>query len=66
MMAPIDQIASSINQIAHISMENASKTQQVSVSVDNQSSSSEEINASAASLAKMAEELQEIVQKFKI
>lgn len=66
MKEPIDHISSSVNQIANISTDAASQTQQVSVSVEEQSASSGEINASAASLAKMAEELQELVQKFKI
>ncbi|WP_424766967.1 methyl-accepting chemotaxis protein [Paenibacillus sp. sgz302251] len=66
MMVPIEQIANHINQIASISTEAASKTQQVSASVEEQSASSGKMTASAMSLAKLAEEMQELIQRFRI
>ncbi len=66
MAGSMEQIASSVDEITSITTETASQTQQVSVSMEEQSASSGEITASATSLAKLAEELQQSVQKFKI
>lgn len=66
MSAAIEQVSSNINQITRVATEIASQSQQVSAATEEQLASSEEMAASSASMAKMAEELQELIKKFKI
>ncbi len=60
------EIVSAMKAIDSISNKTAEQTQTVSAATEEQSASMEEIAASSHGLAKMAEELQEIVSKFKI
>ena len=62
----IEQISSDINDITNISTETAFQTQKVSSSMEEQLASSEEIAVSANTMANLAEELQKLVQKFKV
>lgn len=55
-----------LRSIGRLSSDNASQTEQISASVQQQAAASEEITASAEVLAKQAEELQELLQKFKV
>ncbi|MGD8191248.1 methyl-accepting chemotaxis protein [Brevibacillus ginsengisoli] len=60
------QVVQSIEQIQGVAETAASGTQNVSAASEEQLASMEEITSSASSLAKMAEELQELVGKFKV
>ncbi len=60
------QVVVSINTINEISKEAAGQAQSVSAATEEQSASMEEIAASSRNLAKMAEELQSVVSKFKL
>ncbi|MET3292277.1 methyl-accepting chemotaxis protein [Brevibacillus fluminis] len=61
-----DQVVQSIAQIQGVAEAAASGTQNVSAASQEQLASMEEITSSAEALAKMAEELQELVGKFKV
>nr|WP_320147318.1 methyl-accepting chemotaxis protein [uncultured Anaeromusa sp.] len=60
------QIVEEVHQIDAISKNALDHTQTVSAATEEQSASMKEIGANSQSLAKMAEELQQAVQKFKI
>jgi len=60
------QIVASINKISEVSTKAAGQTQNVSAVTEEQSASMEEIAASSQALAKMAEDLTQAVNKFKI
>lgn len=60
------QVVASVKVIDKISKENASQTQTVSAATEEQSASIEEIASSSQSLAKMAQDLQDIISKFKV
>lgn len=60
------QIVSSVQDIDKISKNTAGQTQSVSAATEEQSASMEEVAAASRSLAKMAEELQVAIGKFKI
>jgi len=60
------QVVRSIQLISEIAEGTATGTQEVSASSQQQLASMEEISASARSLSKMAEDLQVIVEKFKM
>jgi methyl-accepting chemotaxis protein len=60
------QIVESVRDIDKISKEAVGSTQTVSAATEEQSASMEEIAASSQALAKMAEELQGVVRKFKM
>lgn len=66
MAAGSQQIVRSVHDIELISKETAGQTQTVSAATEEQSASMEEIAASSQALAKMAEELQNAVQKFRV
>ena len=55
-----------VHQIDDISKNALDHTQTVSAATEEQSASMKEIGANSQSLAKMAEELQQAIQKFKI
>jgi methyl-accepting chemotaxis protein len=61
-----EHIVNTINQVAAVAKSNSSGTQSVSASSEEQLASMEEINASSAALAKMAEQLQVIIGNFKV
>lgn len=60
------QIVASVRDIDRISRETAGQTQTVSAATEEQSASMEEIAASSQALAKMAEELQNVVRRFRV
>jgi methyl-accepting chemotaxis protein len=66
MSAGSEQIARSIKDVDQISKETAAQSQSVSAATEEQSASIEEIAASSTALARMAEELQNELRKFKI
>jgi methyl-accepting chemotaxis protein len=66
MSAGAEQIVQSIQLISTIAESAASGTQEVSAATEEQLASMQEISASATSLSKMAEDLQELIQKFKV
>ncbi len=66
MAANSNEVNQSIENIASISEENSAAVEQVSASTEEMSAQVEEVNASAASLAEMAQLLQGIVQQFKL
>lgn len=60
------QIVTAVQEIDHISRDTAGQTQTVSAATEEQTASMEEIASSSQALAKMAEELQDVVRKFKV
>ena len=60
------QIVSAVRDIDHIAREAAGQTQTVSAASEEQSASMEEIAASSQALAKLAEQLQNDVRKFRV
>ncbi len=61
-----EQIVASSRAIEKISKENAGQTQTVSAATEEQSASMEEIAAASQGLAKMAQDLQDIISRFKV
>src|SRR5690606_16791395 len=66
MAAGTEQIVQAMRLISEVAEESGAGTQEVSVTTEEQMASMDEISTSAGSLANMAEELQGIVNKFKI
>ena len=66
MSVAAEQVVRSIEQFAEIAEVTAAGTQNVSAASEEQLASMEEISTSAASLAKMAVELQDVVNRFKV
>lgn len=71
--AVIEQVNSSsqsmvqmMEGVAHIAEQSAGNTQNVAASAEEQNASMEEISASAEALSAMAQNLQEIISKFKV
>ncbi|WP_145409612.1 methyl-accepting chemotaxis protein [Paenibacillus xylanexedens] len=64
--ASTDDVVKFMNKVSTISEKNSEGTHDVSAATEEQLASMEEIASSAASLAHMAEELQEQVTKFKV
>ncbi|MFC0212967.1 methyl-accepting chemotaxis protein [Paenibacillus chartarius] len=60
------QMAANIQSISGVAAANAGETQAVAASAEQQLASSEEVTASAVMLAKMAEELGTLVDRFKL
>ncbi|MHA4136074.1 methyl-accepting chemotaxis protein [Bacillus cereus] len=60
------QVSASINEIAATIEENAASVQNIAGSSEEQLASVDEINAAAVHLSQMAEELQEMIGKFKV
>ncbi|MDA2608314.1 methyl-accepting chemotaxis protein [Bacillus cereus] len=60
------QVSASINEIAATIEENAASVQNIAGSSEEQLASVDEINAAAVHLSQMAEELQEMISKFKV
>lgn len=61
-----NQMVSSIESVQGISQEFAGTTQQVAAAAEEQSASTEQIAATSLTLARMAEDLQQSVQTFKL
>lgn len=66
MAAGAEQMVQSMRFISEIAEESEAGTQEVSASTEEQMASMDEISTSAGSLAHMAEELQDIVNNFKL
>ena len=66
MFASVEEVNASIEEMAIIAQNSASNTQNVASASEEQLASMEEITASATSLSKMAEDLQVIVNQFKL
>lgn len=60
------QVATSIKLVKDIAVESAASNQNVSAATEEQLASMEEIETSATNLAKMSEELQQLIRQFKI
>lgn len=60
------QVEQSMQFISGVSEETASGVQEVSASTEEQTATMEEISSSAAMLSKMAEELQTMINRFKL
>ncbi len=61
-----DQLVQAIENVTQVSEKSAEYTQDVAASAEEQNASMEEVSAAAATLAKIAEQLQEAVNIFKI
>lgn len=66
MSAGAEEVAASVQEMSHIATQSASGFQSVSAASEEQLASMEEITSSAATLAKMAEQMRDIVEKFKL
>lgn len=64
--ASLDQVVENVKGIDDITRKTTGDSQDVSAATEEQLASMEEISSSAASLAKMAEELQDLIKKFTI
>ncbi|MGE6491423.1 methyl-accepting chemotaxis protein [Exiguobacterium sp. NPDC077395] len=64
--ANVQEVAATASQIADIADENSSVSKQVAATTDDQLKSIEEVSQSAKALATMAEELQDLVSRFKL
>ncbi|MDL4843211.1 methyl-accepting chemotaxis protein [Aquibacillus rhizosphaerae] len=61
-----EEMVQTIETVANVSEQSAANAQNVAASTEEQLGSMEEITASAESLSQMAEELQDLVKRFKI
>ncbi|WP_139990488.1 methyl-accepting chemotaxis protein [Paenibacillus paridis] len=66
MTAGVDEMTSAMKTISEVTENSAAGTEQVTASTQEQLSSMEEISAASSSLAKMAEDLQLTVSRFKV
>lgn len=66
MAASVEQVNHSMEEMDHISQTSAANTQNVASASEEQLASMEEISTSAFALSAMAEELQALVNKFKV
>ena len=66
MMSKKDQIINVIENLSAISEENAAGTEQVSASVEEQTASMSQISEASEELAKLAQDMQESISKFKL
>lgn len=66
MNAGREQIVVAVQQIHEIAKVSSGETQSISAAAEEQSASMEEIASSSQALARMAEEMQKIVRKFKV
>ncbi|PLR94430.1 methyl-accepting chemotaxis protein [Bacillus sp. T33-2] len=64
--ASVEEVAASSTHITQTAKVNSSNSEEVAASTEEQLASMEEINSSAQSLAYMADELKDLVSKFKI
>ncbi|MFT9848848.1 methyl-accepting chemotaxis protein [Aneurinibacillus sp. REN35] len=61
-----NKMTAAVNRIAHISEQTAELTQEVAASAEEQNASMEEIASASLTLTKMAEELHDVMNKFKV
>ncbi|TVY08303.1 methyl-accepting chemotaxis protein [Paenibacillus cremeus] len=66
MAASTDEVVNTLNHITILSQEAASGTQNISAATEEQLASMEEITATSSTLLSLAEELQDLVSKFKV
>lgn len=66
MAASVEEVDASIEHMAGIAQESADNTQHVATASEEQLASMEDVASSSASLSKMAEDLQQLVHKFKV
>jgi methyl-accepting chemotaxis protein len=66
MSAAADLVAQSVQSIAAISEENSASAEEVSAATEEMSAQAEEVVASAATLAEMARQLDEVVARFRL
>ncbi|MCL5257067.1 MAG: methyl-accepting chemotaxis protein, partial [Chloroflexi bacterium] len=66
MAAGSDQVSRAIEQIAAISEENSAAAEEVSAGTEEMSAQVEEVVASSQELAQMAQQLQEVVARFRL
>jgi len=66
MAANSSEVTQAIESIASVSEENSAAIEQVSASAEEMSAQVEEVTASAQSLAELAQELQKVVNRFKL
>jgi len=66
MAANSEEVTQAIDNIASISEENSAAVEEVSASAEEMNAQVEEVNASAGSLAEMANLLQQVVARFKL
>lgn len=64
--ANVEEVSATASQIAYVADENSSVSKQVAATTDDQLKSIEEVSQSAKALATMAEELQDLVSRFKL
>lgn len=64
--AGTEHVTGSINEVSEVAKESAAITQNISAATQEQLASMEEISASSQSLANLAEELEDLMKKFKI
>jgi methyl-accepting chemotaxis protein len=64
--AEVQEVQDSVEEIAHTSRETLERTESVAAATEEQTASFQEITSSSMALSKMAEELQELVHRFKI
>jgi len=62
----INKLNEALATVASIAEENAASSEEISASVEEQNAAMEEINSMATSLSKLAEELQTVVNNFKV
>lgn len=62
----VDEVSESSNKITAHAQENAANSEEVAASTEEQLASMEEINSSVRSLTSMAEELEQVVRRFKV
>ncbi|MGG2092499.1 methyl-accepting chemotaxis protein [Bacillus sp. S13(2024)] len=61
-----DEVSVSVGEIAVTAQNNASSTQSIAASAEEQLASIEEISSAAGTLSQMAEELQVLIERFKV
>ena len=61
-----EQISKAVNEIADVSRESSASIQDIAASAEEQLASMEEISSSSTTLSQMAEELRDLIKKFKI
>lgn len=66
MAAGTEQMVQSMNHITEIGEKTSASSQEVSAATEEQLATMEEITSSALSLSKMAEDLQDLIGKFKV
>ena len=62
----VDEVSESSNKITAHAQENAANSEEVAASTEEQLASMEEINSSVLALTSMAEELEQVVRRFKV